>query len=147
MLVQEMAISRDASLPANGRARLSRWFAIGGGLWLALAVLLMVLLIWSNLLSCPWLVAVYLAATVLGSVACFAAYGLDKRRAAGNRWRISEATLQWIAFLGGWPGGLLAQRTFRHKTQKLRFQLLFWLIVCLHVPLIFLSLWSIRFGG
>jgi uncharacterized membrane protein YsdA (DUF1294 family) len=78
---------------------------------------------------------------------CFLAYGLDKRRAAADRWRISEATLQWLAFLGGWPGGVLGQRMFRHKTQKLPFQFTFWLIVSLHVPLVLISLWSMRFGG
>lgn len=147
MAVQQMAVSKETSLGTRGPAKLSRWVAIAGAVWLGLAVLLMGLLIWSNLLSCPWMVAVYLSATVLGSGLCFAAYGLDKRRAAADRWRISEATLQWLAFFGGWPGGLLAQRTFRHKTHKLKFQLLFWSIVCLHLPLVVLSLWSIRFGG
>ncbi|MGV8663884.1 DUF1294 domain-containing protein, partial [Pseudomonas aeruginosa] len=34
--------------------------------------------------------------------------------------------------LGGWPGALVAQQVFRHKTRKLSFQLVFWGIVLLH---------------
>ncbi len=147
VIAQRMAISTDAANSRTWRRKVSRWVAIGSIAWLVLAVLLSSLLIWGSSLNCPWLVSVYLGATVLGSAACFLAYGLDKRRAQARRWRISEATLQWLAFLGGWPGGLIGQRTFRHKTQKLKFQLMFWLIVSFHVPLVLLSLWSMRFGG
>lgn len=147
VVVQKMAISDEPTLFRSGWQKMGRWVAIASGLWLGLAGLLVALLFWGNLLNCPWLVAVYLGATVFGSGASFAAYGLDKRRATTDRWRISEATLQWLSFLGGWPGGLLAQRTFRHKTQKFKFQLLFWLIVCLHAPLVVLSLMSIRLGS
>ncbi|MCA9069293.1 MAG: DUF1294 domain-containing protein, partial [Planctomycetaceae bacterium] len=142
LFVQEMAISENSQLLPSWRRRVSRWFAVGSVLWLVVAVLLLVLMFWGNLLNYPWVVALYVASTVLCSAACFAAYGMDKRRAEANRWRISEATLQWLAFFGGWPGGLLAQRTFRHKTQKVKFQLLFWLIVTLHMPLVFWSLFS-----
>jgi uncharacterized membrane protein YsdA (DUF1294 family) len=145
LIAQRMAVSN--ARPRTWRQRAARWVLIGGSLWLAAAVLLMGLLLGGSSLNCPGLVAFYLAATVLGSGLCFLAYWLDKRRAAANRWRISEATLHWLAFLGGWPGGLIGQRTFRHKTQKLTFQLVFWLIVTLHVPLVLLSLWSLRFGG
>lgn len=147
VLMQKMAISQNSPLSENWRRRVGRWVAVGSSLWLAVAVLLVVLMFWGNLLNYPWVVALYVFSTVLCSGACFAAYGVDKRRAQANRWRISEATLQWLAFFGGWPGGLLAQRTFRHKTQKVKFQLLFWLIVTLHIPLVFWSLFSIRLGS
>jgi uncharacterized membrane protein YsdA (DUF1294 family) len=147
VIAQRMAVSKDFAKPRSVRQRISRWAVIGSSLWLAVAVLLSSLLMWGTSLSCPWVVAMYLAATVLGSAVCFLAYGLDKRRASADRWRISEATLQWLAFLGGWPGGVLGQRMFRHKTQKLGFQFTFWLIVSLHVPLVLISLWSMRFGG
>jgi uncharacterized membrane protein YsdA (DUF1294 family) len=35
--------------------------------------------------------------------------------------------------LCGWPGGLLAQNQFRHKTIKSSFQSVFWLTVFLNV--------------
>ncbi|WP_116475317.1 DUF1294 domain-containing protein [Zobellella maritima] len=69
------------------------------------------------------------------SVASFAAYGLDKHRARQAQWRLPENLLHLLDLAGGWPGGLLAQRRFRHKTRKTRFQLLFWCIVLLHLAL------------
>lgn len=66
------------------------------------------------------------------STIAFLLYWLDKLRARHGQWRVAETTLHLVAALGGWPGAFLAQRHFRHKTAKLRFQLLFWLIVTLH---------------
>ncbi|WP_165855771.1 DUF1294 domain-containing protein [Marinobacter sp. JSM 1782161] len=63
----------------------------------------------------------------------FFLYGLDKRAARLDRRRVPERRLQALALLGGWPGALLAQQLFRHKTRKLRFQVVFWLIVLLHL--------------
>lgn len=71
------------------------------------------------------------------SLASFIAYGLDKHRARRAQWRLPENLLHLLDLAGGWPGGLLAQRRFRHKTRKPRFQLLFWCIVVTH-----LALWS-----
>lgn len=62
----------------------------------------------------------------------FALYWQDKRRAARGDWRTPEARLHLFELLGGWPGALIAQQVFRHKTRKISFQLLFWGIVLLH---------------
>ena len=67
------------------------------------------------------------------SLVCFLAYGLDKRKAVKGDRRVSERTLHLMAFLGGCPGALLDQRHFRHKTQKVSFRLVFWMIVVWHV--------------
>lgn len=67
------------------------------------------------------------------SALTFVLYGLDKWKARGGKERIRESTLQWFAFLGGWPGALLAMRTFRHKTVKRSFRAVFWVIVIVHV--------------
>ena len=75
-----------------------------------------------------WLLLAYLLASVLA----FAAYLYDKRRALRNGWRTPEARLHLLELLGGWPGALIAQQLLRHKTRKLSFQLVFWLIVMLH---------------
>jgi len=73
--------------------------------------------------AAPWTVpCLYL----LASVICFVQYGLDKRAARRGRWRIPESTLHLLELAGGWPGALIAQRAFRHKTRKQPFQLLFW---------------------
>ena len=67
------------------------------------------------------------------SVVAFAAYGIDKEQARRAGRRIPEKQLHVLAILGGWPGALLGQRVFRHKTRKTRFQLMFWLCVVVHV--------------
>ncbi|MCO8123780.1 DUF1294 domain-containing protein [Stieleria sp. TO1_6] len=56
-------------------------------------------------------------------------YGEDKSAARNGRWRTSEATLHLVELLGGWPGALVGQEFFRHKTKKLSFQIDFLLIV------------------
>ncbi len=63
------------------------------------------------------------------SVILFAMYGADKAAAQQGRWRTPEATLHAVAIVGGWPGALLAQPVFRHKTRKQPFRTIFWLTV------------------
>jgi len=79
---------------------------------------------------------IYLGIVLVMSVASFAAYGLDKRRAGNGSRRIPEQTLHILALLGGWPGALLGQRQFRHKTKKLSFLIVFWCVVVLHVAVV-----------
>lgn len=83
----------------------------------------------------PWIV-VYLIVVAAMSLTCFAAYGIDKRQATRGGRRVSERKLQWLAFCGGWPGAIAAQRLFRHKTQKMSFRIVLWLIVALHVAIV-----------
>jgi uncharacterized membrane protein YsdA (DUF1294 family)/cold shock CspA family protein len=61
----------------------------------------------------------------LFSVVGFALYRADKSAAERGAWRIPEANLHAIALLGGWPGALVAQRMFRHKTTKQPFRTIF----------------------
>lgn len=56
-------------------------------------------------------------------------YGMDKSAARSGGPRTPEATLHIIALAGGWPGAVLAQRMFRHKTIKQPFQRIFWCAV------------------
>lgn len=81
-------------------------------------------------------VVAYLTVVVVMSVVCFVSYGLDKRKAATGGQRVPERTLHVLAFLGGWPGGLLGQRRFRHKTKKIPFRIVFWALVFLHVVIV-----------
>ena len=46
---------------------------------------------------------------------------IDKYKARKKLWRIPEATLMWVAALGGSLGSLLGMYTVRHKTQHLKF--------------------------
>lgn len=61
------------------------------------------------------------------------AFGIDKRRSMRDGRRIPEKTLHLYAMCGGWPGALLGQRLFRHKTRKQPFVLILWSIVGLHL--------------
>lgn len=88
----------------------------------------------------PLLAAIY----GLMSLICFAAYYRDKQFAIKKQQRTPEARLHLYEVLGGWPGGLLAQRLIRHKNRKLSYQLVFWLIVLLHAALAGLLLWLIN---
>ena len=54
----------------------------------------------------------------------FVLYGIDKRRAVKDKWRIPEATLLGIAAAGGGVGALLGMRLWHHKTRKTRFRIL-----------------------
>lgn len=77
----------------------------------------------------PWLpAAIYLVMSVI----TFGLYGYDKRQARGEGRRTPEKLLHGLELLGGWPGALVAQQVFRHKTRKVAFQVVFWLIVLLH---------------
>lgn len=61
------------------------------------------------------------------------AYAFDKNAAMNKRWRTRETTLHVLALAGGWPGGLIAQRAFRHKSSKTSFLVTFWFFVILNV--------------
>jgi len=80
------------------------------------------------------LTTVYLVASTLA----FAAYGIDKAAAFGGVWRIPEAFLHLLGFVGGWPGALVAQRVFRHKSRKVSFQVAFWIVAALNTAV---ALW------
>lgn len=72
--------------------------------------------------------AAYLAA----SVAAAFAYGTDKSAARSGASRTPESTLHVLALMGGWPGALVAQRVFRHKSRKPSFLIAFWATVTLN---------------
>ena len=81
-------------------------------------------------------IVIYLSLVLVMSLACFVAYGWDKGRAANGSRRVPEQTLHILALFGGWPGALLGQRHFRHKTKKLSFLIVFWCVVVLHVAVV-----------
>ena len=83
-----------------------------------------------------WYATVYLGLVTVISLVTFVVYGFDKKRAINGSRRVPESTLQILAFLGGWPGALIAQRQFRHKTKKLSFLIVFWCLVVLHVAIV-----------
>ena len=58
---------------------------------------------------------------VLMNLAAVALYFIDKQKAKRNKWRIKEAVLLGVGFLGGAVGALMAMKTFRHKTKHYYF--------------------------
>ncbi|MBC7760870.1 MAG: DUF1294 domain-containing protein [Candidatus Saccharibacteria bacterium] len=104
----------------------------GRGSYVAIAVFIVIYLVgavyWPRQL---WVVGLYLAASLI----CFALYAIDKRRAMVAGWRISERTLLFWGFIGGWPGAIVAQQVLRHKTRKKSFREAFWATVLVNIVL------------
>lgn len=97
---------------------------------------LLVILFAGYFLFCAWtsktsllIFEIYCGASLL----CFLAYWRDKSAAQRDRWRAPESSLHILALFGGWPGALLAQKTFRHKTVKQPFQSLFIATILLNI--------------
>ncbi|MWB98144.1 DUF1294 domain-containing protein [Agromyces seonyuensis] len=76
-----------------------------------------------------WVAAVMAALSILA----FAVYWFDKRAAIAGRRRVPEVRLHVLGVLGGWPGAILAQQLFRHKTRKAEFVAVFRLTVVLNL--------------
>lgn len=74
------------------------------------------------------------------NVVTFVAYGIDKRAAIRNTWRVPEANLHALEFLGGWIGAFIAQKVFRHKTKKQSYRIMFWLMLVLQIAAIYIIL-------
>lgn len=52
-------------------------------------------------------------------------YGIDKTAARKSWRRVPESTLLVFGVVGGWPGAIVGQQLFRHKTQKQPFKTYF----------------------
>ena len=66
---------------------------------------------------------------------------IDKWKAKHNRWRIPEATLMWVAALGGSIGSLLGMYTVRHKTKHPKFTVGIPLILVAQLALAIYLIW------
>ncbi len=73
-----------------------------------------------------------LLAYLLVSLLSLLLYWQDKRQARVQGPRTPEKVLHASELCGGWPGALLAQQLFRHKTRKPSYQVTFWAIVAVH---------------
>jgi len=70
---------------------------------------------------------------LLTNVLTLVIYGVDKM-AARKAWRrVPESTLLVFGVVGGWPGAMVGQQLFRHKTQKQPFKTYFIVSVILSV--------------
>ncbi|MGY6554174.1 MAG: DUF1294 domain-containing protein [Wenzhouxiangella sp.] len=104
----------------------------GPGVWTLLFAFVFVLFVLGNTLAGrlpEWVSLAY----VLASLASYLAYWADKSAAQAGAWRVREEHLHLLALVGGWPGALLAQRKFRHKTKKAGFRAVFWSLAALNI--------------
>lgn len=122
---------------ASVRAGISALPILFGALFVSV---LIVLAIWQRV---PWVIVIAYAAA---SVVAFIAYGLDKWSAQRGARRTPESTLLLLGLACGWPGALVAQRVFRHKTSKSSFLTSFWVTVAINVSIFGYFAWIGNFG-
>jgi uncharacterized membrane protein YsdA (DUF1294 family) len=60
-------------------------------------------------------------------------FGMDKSKARQGNSRISEKSLFFASFIGGIWGGILGMMIFRHKTRKLNFKIVMFLILLINL--------------
>ncbi len=60
---------------------------------------------------------------IIINIITFITFGVDKRKAKKNKWRVSEQVLIILMLVGGLFGGYFGMEKFHHKTQKFKFKL------------------------
>ncbi|MBO5586624.1 MAG: DUF1294 domain-containing protein [Prevotella sp.] len=79
----------------------------------------------------------YITAFLLSvNVVAFFMYGIDKWKAKKDKWRTSEATLLWLAVIGGSIGAWLGMKVWHHKTMHKKFRYGLPLIIIVQIALI-----------
>ena len=74
------------------------------------------------------------------NIMTFLIYGIDKWKARKSKWRISEATLLILAFIGGSIGAWLGMKVWHHKTMHKKFKYGLPLILIAQIALVLLTL-------
>ncbi|MEO8269863.1 MAG: cold shock and DUF1294 domain-containing protein [Aureliella sp.] len=69
---------------------------------------------------------------LLASGITFFVYRHDKHAAQKKRRRVPESTLHFLELIGGWPGALVAQQAYHHKSTKLSYLVGFWICVIIN---------------
>ena len=78
---------------------------------------------------------------LLVSVLTFVIYGGDKMAARKGWHRVPESTLLVLGLVGGWPGAVVGQQLFRHKTQKQPFKTYFFITALLNIGVMVALYW------
>lgn len=122
-----IAVARPRAAPKRRSSGSAQW---GTASLFAIPAFLVVLVLGYAMGHPPrWLLWVYPAVSAF----TFLVYGADKSAASQGRWRVAENTLHLLALAGGWPGALVAQQMFRHKSSKAEFRAVFWLTVIVNI--------------
>ena len=72
-----------------------------------------------NGLNLTHILLLYLVAV---NLVTFLIYGIDKFKSKRARWRVPEATLLWLAAVGGSIGAWLGMKLWHHKTAHKKFK-------------------------
>ncbi|MCC5824400.1 MAG: DUF1294 domain-containing protein [Planctomycetes bacterium] len=88
--------------------------------------------------------AAFLLWHIVATLVSFSLYGFDKRRSVRGGRRVRESRLHLVDALGGWPGGLVAMRVFKHKRRKQAFTRVFAMTVFVHLAALALLLRLVR---
>ena len=72
----------------------------------------------------PGELKIILIALLIWNFIVFLVYAVDKQRAIRKQWRIPEATLIALAWIGGGMGAWLGMFLVRHKTRHWKFRTL-----------------------
>lgn len=86
-----------------------------------------------------------LAYFILINLIGFASMGIDKRKAKMGAFRIPEATLFFIAIVGGSIGSITGMHLFRHKTRHWYFVWGMPAILLLQIILVYIACYYIDF--
>lgn len=89
----------------------------------------------------PILIAI--ASYLVLNLIVFAMYGIDKRKAQRDKWRISESTLILSAFCMGGLGALIGMKKFRHKTKNMKFKILVPLALISNIAIVAVVVWGL----
>lgn len=140
--VSNRKVTYSITKDGQGRLRAGRFQYAGAaklgasmapGAWVAVAVVLVFFTFLAGLFHQRYLPGSILAAYGAVSLVLFVIYWIDKQAAQRGAQRTAEKTLHFFELCCGWPGALMAQQVFRHKTRKGSYQLVFWLAVLANV--------------
>jgi len=83
-----------------------------------------------------WMYIAVAAWTLLLSFIAIGVTRKDKNAAQNSKWRVKEATLMLIAFLGGAFAMIVTMRIIRHKTNRKKFMVGIPLIILFHIAVL-----------
>jgi uncharacterized membrane protein YsdA (DUF1294 family)/cold shock CspA family protein len=127
--VQATRVQRVGLPPAPRPQRSKAARRILANVAVVLAFVLLYLVVSEGWGTPVWVAGIYLVV----SAVTFILYGVDKAAAVAGRHRISERALALLGLACGWPGAILGQQLFHHKTRKTSFRRAFWVSVVLNV--------------
>jgi len=102
-------------------------------LLLIIAAFYIVSVVYSH--SIQWLPLWFMVFFIACNIISFIFYGIDKLAAIKYWQRTPEKHFYVLALLGGWPGSILGQIVFNHKTSKISFRRWFYIMSSANVVL------------